>query len=289
MNPHIKRPPGITLLAIVFFYIGCIGTILFPFMATAIGPQELWSLIPHTFIRSETLLKLTGYLFLLVWYLLYILYACIGFALWRLRNWGRRAIQIIALIGIALTLVLLPFLRPLSLIPPIAVGNLLACIWPLWYLNRPNVRFAFGVPTPQQLTPISGPPPMPSRKGPFKIAATAVVCLGLVFATASIAVESTFRTSEPYKMTLNEAANSPCVAASIGMPFKTGWNISGNFEETGDSGKANLSIPIHRPKGTGDLDAVAKKQIGTWTFTTLTLTHNHHQDELAPTPSTSCP
>jgi hypothetical protein len=77
--------------------------------------------------------------------------------------------------------------------------------------------------------------------------------------------------SDVYAQALDRARTSPAVTAALGTPLEEGLFVSGNWNETGPGGSAELSIPLSGPKGDGTLYVVAKKSAGLWTFSTLVL------------------
>jgi hypothetical protein len=104
-----------------------------------------------------------------------------------------------------------------------------------------------------------------------------------------VAVESLFRSSEIYQMTLKEAQFSPCVAATLGVPLTSGWENSGNIMESSDDGSADLGISVHGPKGKGRLELSAKKKSGVWKINSLVLVHHSDRIQIVPSdPNSSC-
>jgi hypothetical protein len=228
------------------------------------------------------------YPFLLAWFAAYVAYAFIGFGLWKLRNWARKAVIGISILGIAISPVLMPFLfRPvLSLLISLA-GMALPFGWIIWYLNRPRVRFVFGAATPAQaLTSGLEPPLGMSRTGKLLTALAAIGTFALFICFLLVAVEDEMRHSQIYALTLHEAEHSPCVAARIGEPLTPGWMVSGNLEESSVKGSAHLSIPVSGQKGKGDLVVSAGKQDGAWEIEELLLIQRKQEIRLMPSPAT---
>jgi len=87
---------------------------------------------------------------------------------------------------------------------------------------------------------------------------------GLLFFVASL-----IRNSEPFKVALQRANDSPEVAAAIGKPLKVGWMISGQINYNGTEGNAQMTIPISGPKGRGTIVISATRHANRWTFQTL--------------------
>jgi hypothetical protein len=82
-------------------------------------------------------------------------------------------------------------------------------------------------------------------------------------------VAGTMKSSDAYKQALARVQADPQVADKLGRPLTPGWFISGSVNVNGDSGDANLAIPISGPKGKGKVYAEAKKSAGLWQFDTL--------------------
>lgn len=102
-----------------------------------------------------------------------------------------------------------------------------------------------------------------------------VGCIGLVticlafMAVIFLLVFGIMKSSDAYQQALALAQAHPSVRQALGTPIKEGAIVSGNINTTGDSGQADLSIPISGPKGKGALRAVGKKLEGKWSFSTL--------------------
>jgi hypothetical protein len=82
-------------------------------------------------------------------------------------------------------------------------------------------------------------------------------------------VVGSMKSSDAYTLAMARVAADPQVAEKIGRPVSPGWFISGNVNVNGDSGDANLAIPVSGPKGKGKVYAEAKKSAGQWQFDTL--------------------
>jgi hypothetical protein len=98
---------------------------------------------------------------------------------------------------------------------------------------------------------------------------TVVVVFVAFVATITMAVFGMLKTSDVYKTALARAKNDHRVAAAIGNPIKEGWYVSGNTQVTGGSGKSDLTIPIHGPKGAATIYVVATKFAGDWQYSKL--------------------
>lgn len=286
MYPQAKRPLGITLLAIAFIWIGCIGTLMLPIMSLAgLGSTTRNLLKPHL-LHSTALAAVASSLLLLIWLTAYFLYASIGFGLWKLRPWALKGAVIVHILGIALAVIAMVVCLKYQPLVSLPVG--IITIGPyagiLWYLRLPHVRSAFGLPVPPNAIP---------RK-PLKpwvvvtIALSAAVILIALFAVTLLsAIDKLFRQSDIYAMSLDRARNSPCVVAKLGTPIIAKGSINGNLNTQGSEGTADLEIPVRGPKGSGSLDVSGKEVSGSWHINSLTLMNSQGQIHIIPDPS--CP
>lgn len=102
-------------------------------------------------------------------------------------------------------------------------------------------------------------------------------CVGLlvlfvgVIALIGLGVMSAMKSSDAYKMAVARAKADSRVVAALGKPVREGLFTSGNTNVNGGSGQADLSIPLSGPKDKGTLSAVATKEAGEWTYSTLTV------------------
>jgi hypothetical protein len=75
--------------------------------------------------------------------------------------------------------------------------------------------------------------------------------------------------SDAYQTALARAKADQRVINALGTPIEERWFLKGNTEVSGDSGKADLTIPISGPKGKGAIYVVATKFAGEWTYSKL--------------------
>jgi hypothetical protein len=290
MPPKQKRPDFITLLAIVHLWIGCIGTIVFPFVALSSESSMAFQRLAATVIHSAFLLRISSYVFFSLWFLTYVAYAAIGIGLWKLRNAARKALLVLTEIFVIVCLVALPFFAKLGALAVVIIfGIVVPYAWIIWYLKRPRVCYAFGAePRVHDGVP-EGPPPGLSKTGKVLVACAIAATFALFCGSVMVAAEGMFRSSESYKMALKEAQDSPCVATRLGTPLTPGWTLSGNMKEGSDDGSANLSIPIHGPRGKGSLELEAEKDSGIWRITSLVLVSETGRIQIVPpVPNSSC-
>ena len=95
-----------------------------------------------------------------------------------------------------------------------------------------------------------------------------VLVLAFIAAIVGI-VESSLKSSDAYGLAVARAQSDPRVVEAIGQPIQPGFFISGSINVSGDSGDADITIPISGPKGKGKIYATATKIAGQWHFATL--------------------
>lgn len=92
----------------------------------------------------------------------------------------------------------------------------------------------------------------------------------LVFGIALfMSITGSFRHSDVARTAIARAQSDRFLQARLGDPIKMGFMMSGSINESGVTGNADLDIPLHGPKGGGDLYVVATKSAGQWTFSRL--------------------
>jgi len=134
------------------------------------------------------------------------------------------------------------------------------------------------VPPPPAVGPAplaGGPPPRSSTKKVIWIVVSIVLGLLLLFCLfiggILVAVFSSIKASEPSKHAIAVATRDPRVQTALGSPVKPGWIAGGSINVAGDSGKADLNIPMQGALHKGTLYVVAKKSEGEWTYQKLAL------------------
>jgi hypothetical protein len=283
MPTEQPRPIGVTILALIYLWIGCGGTLFFPIIALFGGTTLLWRQIAADVIHSGEALRVTSYLFSSILFLLYVAYAAMGFGLWRLRNWARLVVVWINAFLVAVCLICLPiFVKPAFFAIPLLIATLPPFGWIIWYLMRPRVRFAFGALPAELEGKMNARPRGLSKMGVAWIVLGAFATFALFIISVFTLAEGMMRATRAYSMALSQAQNSPCVAQALGSPLTVEWMISGNTNENGDEGSANLSIPVHGPKGKGTLDLDARKFNGVWKIRSLVLNHDSDEIQIVP-------
>ena len=100
-------------------------------------------------------------------------------------------------------------------------------------------------------------------------------CLGVFCAIGALVicilffVFSAVKSSDPYKNALAAANADTRVAQAIGSPITGGLFVSGSFNTSGPTGKADFAVPVKGPKGKATIFAVAAKSLGVWNFEAL--------------------
>jgi hypothetical protein len=77
------------------------------------------------------------------------------------------------------------------------------------------------------------------------------------------------KSSEPYQHAVAVASSNPDVMRELGTPIAPGWFLSGNINVSGNSGDADLAIPLNGSRHHGTVYVNAKKIDGAWTYTKL--------------------
>ncbi|MFA6356870.1 MAG: cytochrome c oxidase assembly factor Coa1 family protein [Candidatus Omnitrophota bacterium] len=103
---------------------------------------------------------------------------------------------------------------------------------------------------------------------PISSAVVIILFVGLTVLILSLAF-GMFKSSDIYKEALSKAESNSVVGATLGVPIKEGFFISGNISTNGPSGSAELAIPVSGPKGSGTIFVEASKSAGRWSFSTF--------------------
>ncbi len=135
--------------------------------------------------------------------------------------------------------------------------------------------------TPQQFQHTPRPSSQgtpPKKKNWFErnwmwfVPVAAVTVIGLFVGFALLIVYLVFgfiKGSDVYQEALNRAQNNPAVVERLGTPIEPGYFFSGNINVSGASGNADLSIPIHGPKGKAKIYLHATRTAGLWNYSLL--------------------
>jgi hypothetical protein len=273
MSYKPRRPLGVTFLALAFLWIGFVGTIIFPLIAFTTPWHQLGISLFGARLASAGWFRTISAILGWFWFFAYIAYAVIGFGLWKLKNWARKSVLVItALCIVGSVLCAINFVRPFSMSIAVVGIALFYCGWMAYYLLRPRVLYAFGAWNGYGSDGQWIEPPGLPKRAKIGIAVLLPISMIVLFAIPLLfAVDSMMRQSQPYKLAMNAAEASPCVANSVGLPLKSGGMVSGSTEESSQTGSAYLEIPVKGPKGKGSLAVEAKKSNGNWKIDSLVL------------------
>ena len=122
---------------------------------------------------------------------------------------------------------------------------------------------------------MNGEPVKPRRGVGFWVAIGCTIAfiaflafVGFVFGIVVVAM----RSSAPYHDAMERARNDPRVIAALGTPIEPGLFISGSVQTNNDTGTANLTIPIHGPKGKAKIRINGTKVDGKWNYSRMMVT-----------------
>lgn len=272
----------------MFLWIGCVGILVFPIIELSGGTGLLWNHIFGLRAHSPAGMKAISLALDGIWFSFYVVYAVIGFGLWKLRNWARQGVLAIIAIGVTAGIVVsFVLVRPVFLAISALGGVAVEFGWIAWYLARPRVRYAFGAWNRYSAAGEWIEPPGLSKRQKRVVGILAVASVGLLFVVPLFfGITAMMKSSGAYKLTMSTAQASPCVVSSLGSPLEPGWLMTGGIEESDAEGSANLSIPVSGPKGKGSLDVQAEKVGGNWRINSLIFTHGASRSNLIPLEST---
>ena len=95
-----------------------------------------------------------------------------------------------------------------------------------------------------------------------------LIAVAFVGAVAYFIIGSV-KSSDLYQEAMIKTRSNAAVVREMGEPIETGWLVSGSINVNGNSGNADLKIPISGPKKSGALYAMAVKKQGKWDFSSL--------------------
>ena len=121
-----------------------------------------------------------------------------------------------------------------------------------------------GVPPPQGKTNWSG-----CLKGCAIGCGILVIIAAVGIAGLVLFVFKAIKSSDVYTGALHRAQNDPRVIAALGTPIEDEWWVFGNVNINNDHGTANITIPIHGPKGKARIECEADRDNNSWRYTRL--------------------
>ena len=104
------------------------------------------------------------------------------------------------------------------------------------------------------------------RNWKWFVPVTAIILIAVFVGGILSFVMGMFRSSYPYQEALARARANPAVVAQLGEPIQPGALVTGNINLSGNSGDADLKIPVSGPKGQGSLYVIGRKRAGEWSF-----------------------
>src|SRR3954471_16584244 len=109
-------------------------------------------------------------------------------------------------------------------------------------------------------------------------------CISLVLLCSGVGVAGfmfvtgLLRNSEPYQIALKRAQADSHVQILLGTPVAAGMLVSGSVSVSGSQGNADLSIPIHGPKGSATLYVRAHRETGLWAYDAIKVVKDHEEE-----------
>ena len=82
-------------------------------------------------------------------------------------------------------------------------------------------------------------------------------------------VTTAIRSSDRVRGGMSRARAHPELKAALGEPIESGFWLGGNINVSGASGRADLSIPISGPKGSGTMYIVGTKSDNRWQYSIM--------------------
>jgi len=140
------------------------------------------------------------------------------------------------------------------------------------------------------------PPPPPAAQGPSwfsrnwkwfipTVIVVPVLLIALFIGGIVTLVFGMIKSSEPYQHALAAASQNARVTTELGEPVEPGWLASGNINESGAAGEANLAIPLNGKLRHGTVFVVARKSAGIWRYERLEVEIDGRPDRINLLPS----
>ena len=102
------------------------------------------------------------------------------------------------------------------------------------------------------------------------IVGVSFLALVVVGAAIFFSIIAMFRSSDVYQQALARVNANVEATRLLGAPIEPGFPM-GSISVSGGSGQAQLSIPVHGPRGKGAIYLEATKRLGEWGFDHLQL------------------
>jgi len=93
-----------------------------------------------------------------------------------------------------------------------------------------------------------------------------ICACGGCIASVLYGVTGMIKGSEPYRVAVERAEQSPEVRARLGEPVTAGMLVTGNINLENSNGECDLQIPLSGPNGSGTLTVRGSQIQGEWTY-----------------------
>jgi hypothetical protein len=138
---------------------------------------------------------------------------------------------------------------------------------------------------------VAGVPGTPARRSSwvvvFSIIAGVVLLIVLFVAGLLFFLFSAMKSSDPYQHAIQVVSHDPRAVAALGAPINPSCYFSGNINIAGSSGNADVAVPVYGSRNKGTVYVVARKSAGRWSYQTLELEVNGHEDRIDLLPQTT--
>lgn len=98
-----------------------------------------------------------------------------------------------------------------------------------------------------------------------------ILVVGGIFGVGAFGIFGALGNSDAGKLAVERAEADPRVVEALGTPLETGWMTQGSISLDGQSGRADLTLPVTGPKGSGRLHVLAQRWAGEWELERVTL------------------
>ena len=123
-------------------------------------------------------------------------------------------------------------------------------------------------------------------------------CLGIAVTVAAVGfaaasfIYSMIRSSDPIQLALAAANADQRVVSALGSPITDRLFVTGSFNTSGPSGRAEFALPVKGPHGNATIFGQASKSMGHWNLEVLILDVSKtreridllHEPAVSPTP-----
>ncbi|MEM9774926.1 MAG: cytochrome c oxidase assembly factor Coa1 family protein [Chloroflexota bacterium] len=104
------------------------------------------------------------------------------------------------------------------------------------------------------------------------------LCCTLLVGTISGVVFSVIRNSDVASQAIEIIQEDPRVRDQLGEPVNIGWFLTGSIEVSGNSGSANLVIPVSGPRASGSVSVDATLSGDEWRYDSMRFSLDGEED-----------